>query len=216
MYAWIKERTGLRTALSSAVALFLLGGLTACSSFREAIGSAKTPPDEFAVVTKAPLVIPPEFSLRPPEPGAPRPQEATPQASAQQTVFGLPAAPPAPSPGTSKGEVMLLAMAGADRADPEIRKVIDSETLALDEKDKGFSDRVLFWKQTEAKSDKAVDPGAEAQRIRENEATGAPVTQGETPKAESAETTGAESEKPKTEARHRGGFGEWIHQVLPF
>jgi hypothetical protein len=217
MYAWIKGRTGLRTALTSAAALLLLGGLTACSGLRDALGATKTPPDEFAVVTKAPLVIPPEFALRPPEPGAPRPQEATAEASAQQTVFGLPPAPPAPSAGTSKGEVILLAMAGADRADPNIRNVIESETLALDKKDAGFADRVLFWKESEGKSDKAVDAGAEAQRIRENEATGAPVTQGEAPKGEATESTGAEGEEPsKTEARNHGGFRGWIHEILPF
>jgi hypothetical protein len=193
----------------------LLGGLTACSSLRDALGASKTPPDEFAVVTKAPLVIPPEFALRPPEPGAPRPQEATPQAAAQQTVFGLPAAPPAPSPGTSEGEVILLAMAGADRADPNIRNLIESETLALDEKGEGFADRVLFWKQGD-ESAKTVDASAEAQRIRENEATGAPLTQGETPKSEASESAGTEVEQPKAEAPDRGGFRKWLHEILPF
>ena len=34
-------------------------------------------PDEFAVQRQAPLVVPPDFSLTPPEPGAPRPSEGT-------------------------------------------------------------------------------------------------------------------------------------------
>lgn len=33
-------------------------------------------PDEFAVARQAPLVIPPDFSMRPPQPGAPRPQDS--------------------------------------------------------------------------------------------------------------------------------------------
>ena len=44
--------------------------LTGCTAFRTAIGATKNPPDEFTVVTKAPLVIPPDFNLRPPQPGA--------------------------------------------------------------------------------------------------------------------------------------------------
>lgn len=32
-------------------------------------------PDEFAVESRAPLTIPPDFDLRPPQPGASRPQE---------------------------------------------------------------------------------------------------------------------------------------------
>jgi hypothetical protein len=34
-------------------------------------------PDEFEVVQRAPLTIPPDFDLRPPKPGSPRPQEVS-------------------------------------------------------------------------------------------------------------------------------------------
>ena len=34
-------------------------------------------PDEFAVQRQAPLVVPPEFNLVPPQPGAPRPAEGS-------------------------------------------------------------------------------------------------------------------------------------------
>ncbi len=37
----------------------------------------RSSPDEFAVESRAPLTIPPDFALRPPQPGAPRPQEIT-------------------------------------------------------------------------------------------------------------------------------------------
>lgn len=216
MHAWSNAQTALRGSVASMAALLLLGGLTACGSFKNALGATKSPPDEFAVVTKAPLVIPPEFALRPPEPGAPRPQELEPDEAAQQTVFGLPPAPPAPSPGTSKGEVMLLARAGADRADPDIRRTINAESLALDKKDKGFADRVLFWKKDESKIGEPIDPNAEAQRIRENEAAGAPVARGEATAEEASESTGAAGETPTAEAGKRGGLGKWIHGIWPF
>jgi hypothetical protein len=45
--------------------------LTACETVRTAVGANKQPPDEFAVVTKAPLIIPPDYNLKPPKPGAP-------------------------------------------------------------------------------------------------------------------------------------------------
>ena len=44
--------------------------LAACDSLREEAGLTKQSPDEFAVTTKAPLVVPPDFNLRPPSPGA--------------------------------------------------------------------------------------------------------------------------------------------------
>ena len=38
---------------------------------------SKRAPDEFAVVRRAPLIVPPDFDLRPPDPGAPRPNIGT-------------------------------------------------------------------------------------------------------------------------------------------
>lgn len=49
-------------------------------------------PDEFAVQRQAPLVVPPDFALVPPAPGAPRPTEQSTAAQAQGALFG-PAAP---------------------------------------------------------------------------------------------------------------------------
>ena len=48
-------------------------------------------PDEFAVTRQAPLVIPPEFSLVPPNPGAPRPQDNDASRQALDALFGGPA-----------------------------------------------------------------------------------------------------------------------------
>jgi hypothetical protein len=48
-------------------------------------------PDEFAVQRQAPLVIPPDFALTPPAPGAPRPSDRSAAQQAQETLFGAPA-----------------------------------------------------------------------------------------------------------------------------
>ncbi len=49
-------------------------------------------PDEFAVSRQAPLVVPPDFSLAPPNPGAPRPQDVDSSKQALDALFGGPAA----------------------------------------------------------------------------------------------------------------------------
>jgi hypothetical protein len=49
-------------------------------------------PDEFAVQRQAPLVVPPDFALVPPAPGAPRPNDQSTAAQAQGALFGPPAA----------------------------------------------------------------------------------------------------------------------------
>jgi hypothetical protein len=60
--------------------------LSGCSNFRRDIGLERTAPDEFAVESRAPLTIPPDFDLRPPQPGAARPQEATAAEKARKAI----------------------------------------------------------------------------------------------------------------------------------
>ena len=60
--------------------------LSGCTGFRQAIGLDRVGPDEFAVESRAPLTIPPEFDLRPPQPGAPRPQEASSADKARRVI----------------------------------------------------------------------------------------------------------------------------------
>ena len=52
------------------VLALILPAMAACSAL-----GGKNPPDEFAITTKAPLVVPPDYALRPPKPGESRPQE---------------------------------------------------------------------------------------------------------------------------------------------
>jgi hypothetical protein len=69
-----------------AVASFSLILLSGCGDFRRAIGMDRVGPDEFAVESRAPLTIPPEFDLRPPQPGAPRPQDVTAAERARKVI----------------------------------------------------------------------------------------------------------------------------------
>ena len=101
----------------------------------------KVTPDEFRVVTKAPLVVPPDYALRPPAPGEPRPQELQPESAARTALLGQREAE-----ARSDGEKLLVAKAGAEKADPLIRYVVDDEFGDIAHKDKSFADRVMFWR----------------------------------------------------------------------
>ncbi len=72
-------------------------------------------PDEFAVQRQAPLVVPPDFNLTPPAPGAPRPSEGTAAEQALEALFGGPAP-------RSQVETSALDRAGA--SDPGIRTAV--------------------------------------------------------------------------------------------
>jgi len=109
----------------AAVGLTLCG----CTSFRQAIGAAKNPPDEFTVVTKAPLVIPPDFNLRPPQPGAAARNEPDSDVLAREALFPQNAAAQAATLGTeySEGEKFLLTRTNALAIDPNIRRRVTSD-----------------------------------------------------------------------------------------
>jgi hypothetical protein len=72
-------------------------------------------PDEFAVQRQAPLVVPPDFALTPPTPGAPRPVEGSASEQALDTLFGGPAP-------RSRVETSVLDRAGS--AAPGIRSEV--------------------------------------------------------------------------------------------
>jgi hypothetical protein len=146
-----------------------------CGGISRAIGASKVTPDEFRVVTKAPLVVPPDYALRPPSPGQPRPQELQPESQARLALLNERAADQ-----RSEGERILVAKAGADKADPMIRYVIDDEFGAIAHKEPSFADRVMFWRkgkpetqgealtasQAGASTPAPLDPAVEAVRIQ--------------------------------------------------
>jgi len=144
---------GIRVA---AVAV-ICAGLPACGGMGKALGLEKSSPDEFAIVTKAPLVIPPEFALRPPKPGAPRPNEQKSADVAAAALFDGSEAGHASS--STAGETLLLSNAGALGADSSIRQMLTAETQEVkmdvveEKKDRSFFDRVFFWRGPDAEEE---------------------------------------------------------------
>ena len=51
-----------RQSIVTAIAVMIALGLSACSDFRRSIGKEKSKPDEFQVVVRPPLSLPPGFS----------------------------------------------------------------------------------------------------------------------------------------------------------
>ncbi|WP_421730497.1 DUF3035 domain-containing protein [Brevundimonas sp.] len=133
-----------RLAVLSVLAVSTLA-LSACGSVRQGMGLTKVVPDEFVTVSTAPLTVPPEYGLRPPAPGQPRPQELAPESAARQILLGQRQAIT-----RTAGEQALISAAGADRADPLARYVIDDEFGDLTHKEESFANRVMFWRRDDA------------------------------------------------------------------
>lgn len=83
-------------------------------------------PNEYAVARQAPLVIPPDYALVPPKPGAGRPQDNNPSAQALEALFGG-------QTQRSAGEQAVVTEAGGDSINPGVRSDVgDPQTNVVD------------------------------------------------------------------------------------
>ncbi|MEM7328127.1 MAG: DUF3035 domain-containing protein [Pseudomonadota bacterium] len=119
-----------------------------------ALGGSNSP-DEFRVVKKAPLVIPPDYSLRPPEAGAGTPFEVDETRAGTASAFGTDIGQDA-----SASERALVAAAGANAVSPVIREQVDWEEARVIRKSQSVSDRVMNSDGSDQSGpDSATGPG---------------------------------------------------------
>lgn len=102
-------KPNLRKPLLAVACAATVLGLSGCSNWRQIIGIDQPAPDEFAVESNAPLTIPPDFNLRPPEPGAQSPHQITAAEKAQQIINAADAG----RPGDQEQAALLPQMVGA-------------------------------------------------------------------------------------------------------
>ncbi len=162
--------------------LLICGGtllLAGCDSgaMTRTFGLSREAPDEFSVTTRAPLSMPPDFNLRPPRPGAPRPQEQSEQSQAEEILVPQTALAGPRTAAPSAGQAALLSQTGPS-APGDIRRKVDADARN-DQADDGFVDKLLYWRKPDAKQ-AVVDPDREAQRLKQNAALGQSQDSGET------------------------------------
>lgn len=176
--------------------------LAGCTGMKESLGAAKQAPDETSVTARAPLVVPATFTLKSPQPGAPRPQDSDAADQAQRVLGGAPKVAPA-----TQGELALLAASGAGTSDPNIRQDLRQEVVRKSKR-KTYADTVLFWRG------RKEDPGTPLDASEEVERMGTPATQAQTaPVIEKGEATPAEptaQEKKNADKESSGGWFDWF------
>lgn len=132
----------MKNILSLTVLTAALAVTTACSSGGN--GRRAGTPDEFRVVKKAPLTVPPEYSLRPPQAGTAVPAEVDSARTERAFSFGEQIGLDA-----SESERILVARAGAIAVNPIVREQVDYEEAGLLRKSRSVSDSVTTWTGSE-------------------------------------------------------------------
>lgn len=146
-------------------------GLVAMTAVTLAACASSGGPDEFRVVRKAPLTVPPEYSLRPPTLGQARPQELSPEAQARVAVFGIDV-----GQGASDGEKLFVKAAGGDAIDRNVRAQVDFDDSQALRKGRSITDMILNFGATEREP--LIDPAVEAERLRVEAAAVKDITGG--------------------------------------
>ena len=177
----------MKTSAAFASILVSVIALTGCEDTKRVFGKTKEAPDEFAVYRRAPLSLPPDSDLRPPTPGVSRPQVVNPrdQARAALSLSAKKTDKVALSKSEditrlSNGERALLALTGANKANPQIRKLVEQKTVDLYETNETFTDKMVFWRSKN--KGVALDPQKELKRIREAQSLGKPLNSKDIPK----------------------------------
>ena len=176
----------MKTSAAFASILVSVIALTGCEETKRVFGKTKEAPDEFAVYRRAPLSLPPDSDLRPPTPGVSRPQVVNPRDQAR-AALGLSAkktdkvdlSKSEDITRLSNGERALLALTGANKANPQIRKLVVEKTADLYETNETFTDKMVFWRSK--KKGVALDPEKELKRIREAQSLGKPLNSKDIP-----------------------------------
>lgn len=173
----------IRTTTTLAVLLAALGA-GGCQGVKEQLGVGRHSPDEFTVVKRAPLTLPPDYSLRAPATGSAPPAAV---ASNQAKTILLGEAETGAET-TGSADEQMLARLGANRADPAIRDKISEENGYIALENQKVIDKLMFWEDTEPDGDdlpaSQVDAAKEAERLKANKQAGQSVTDGETPVVE--------------------------------
>ena len=121
--------------------------LSACGGGNGIMGRDR--PDEMAVQRQAPLIVPPDFQMAPPQPGAPRPIEGSASQKALEALFGGPA---------PRSDLETSALDKAGGAAPGIRSTVGDENTNAVAKGTVTRD-LLAAPQGDGQAARAVIPG---------------------------------------------------------
>lgn len=153
--------------------------LGACDTVRETVGLDRTGPDEYSVTPSAPLTIPPDYTLRPPTPGAERPQAVRAKDRAKNALLGggdaaAPAAA-ASTPGSAESSLIQRSKSYATQPAVKTDAIPQPSVNRVLQREEPASAPVTVPDAPAGEPEAAVQPSDKPlwQRVQE-----APVTQG--------------------------------------
>ncbi|NQY82496.1 MAG: DUF3035 domain-containing protein [Alphaproteobacteria bacterium] len=160
------------------VAAFTVILLVGCGGrVGEVVSLNRSVPDEFVVVKRQPLTLPPDFALRPPAETDRNLQIAFADVrreaklalfgseTARETLGGITSA--SLDEALDSSDQVLLDKAGAERSDPNIRRIVDQESTDLIRAKRTFVKELLSFIIDEEPPGKVLDSVDAERRVRQ-------------------------------------------------
>jgi hypothetical protein len=190
------------------VAVLALLALVGCDRIGNplvALGTKPPAPDEFQVISRAPLRMPTSVNLPEPRLGEPSPLEPNPNRDAVVALLGTEAAPRAG--GSSVGEHALLSAADVAASNPEIRQTLAAEADAGTGEPYEPPSIFELIGAVEPPPEDAIDAAAEARRLQTEGVAAAPVDPSAMPAIEEEAVEVEPSQYPAIGVERRGSIG---------
>lgn len=179
----------------------VLLAVAGCSDgVKKTLGFKRNVPDEFRVISRPPLSIPPDFALRPPLEGE-EAQISTTREDARQSLItdgesesqttttgAVPTPKVTTSNPVSSGEQQFLNNIGADQADQDIKEILYNENQEPEKKKTKLWDKILQKDKADNSPDPIVDASKESERIKGNIQGKKTVDGGDTPTVQPKQT----------------------------
>jgi len=152
--------------------LILVGTIIAgCDQTKEVLGLKRERPDEFQVLDRRPLSVPPGYGLRPPLPGQKGVSEHTPREDAQALLLGKEQEEASIDPShhdKSATEAEILQKAQTEKKDEKIREKLANE---VESNKPSIGEKMAFWKKSKPKGD-VIDSKTENKKYNGSELPG--------------------------------------------
>lgn len=144
----------------AAAGVLVLGACSELKAIGEATGVVATQEQDAIQARNARLSLPPDYSLRPPQPGSGATRSKAAAVRGRQTIIGDKRKTTARTQvirqaNRSPGEAALIRRAsGNQKIDRGIRRTLDRETKRADAAEKSFTDKLLKWRSAPPKGAK--------------------------------------------------------------
>jgi hypothetical protein len=149
--------------------------LSACSVNKSTLGLGRKTPDEFTVLKRQPLSMPPNYNKTPPKPGTIPEKEVSTKEEAEKSLFGE----TIKESNLSNEDKYFLKELNSETYDPNIREKLNKEAINDPANNKYLINNLMFWNAED--NSPVIDNIEEAKRLKNNKQQGKNINYGEVP-----------------------------------